>query len=268
MKCISCEFEVDPKWNYAVETNKCPRCGSDIMEADLKELLSNLDITMELLGKYPEQTKDWLLSKFNLINIGSEDLVKFIPKEYLDTVRSEAVEAELQKINQTKASGIISPDKKTVKVVLDDQESEVLIDKIQSDDKTTEFFKRAEAVKPRLDNFHSVAEKTSHIKKMVEKIKKTGSLEDELPSEIQSELSEDYMENMNAYMNQEPEIRSSISDPEVDDNIPSVVLAVANKYSGKNNQQHADIMKLKQMREKVSSSRSNFSSGGGSFSRG
>ena len=43
-------------------------------------------------------------------------------------------------------------------------EQEVSVEKIQSEERTNEFYKRAEAVKPNIEGFSSVSEKTQHLK--------------------------------------------------------------------------------------------------------
>jgi len=68
------------------------------------------------------------------------------------------------------------------------------------------------------------------------------------------------------------DIASSLSDVTIDDDIPSVVLNMANKAKGKNNNTNsADLIKLQQLQSRVSQSKQNFESGlnrgKGSFSR-
>ncbi|MGM3243113.1 hypothetical protein, partial [Bacillus cereus group sp. Bc237] len=45
----------------------------------------------------------------------------------------------------------------------------------QSEDKTNDFFKRSEAVKPGIEGYSNTAEKTQHLKSLVKQIKKQGS---------------------------------------------------------------------------------------------
>lgn len=242
MKCKSCDSEINPKWKYAVDNNTCPFCGLSIMEEELKNLLYDLRITMESLNDYSEQLDDWLLSNFNYIKTDSVNLINYIPKDQLKQglkLKNNEVEGE----------------KYIVKIKTDQGEQEVVSKKIQPDEKTNEFFKRADAIKPNLDGFSSVSEKTQHLKNMVNKIKKAsnGNTSSEvISSDMISEL-ENQIDSGES--NDSDDINSYSSDEE---EIPAFVLNMANKNSSNSN---ADLIKLQNMRAKIANSNRNFLNG-------
>lgn len=266
MKCMSCEMEINPKWKHAIDINICPFCGQGIMEEHLKNLFTTLRETMDKLQEYPSQLNDWMLSNHNYIKTDSELLPNFLPKEYV----KEIVKAEEEKDFQERKNN-----KFTVTVKTDAGEEEVVAEKIQTDEKTNEFFKRAEAIKPNLDGFQSATEKNEHLKKMVQQIKRSGSTSIDEEGGISS-ISPEMMENADpeavaeymSVMSGNESIASSLPDSG-DEEIPSVVLSMANRAAAKGgNANSADLMKLQKMHDKVAESRRNFESGGkGGFSR-
>lgn len=236
MKCKSCETEINPKWRHAIDTNKCPFCGSEIMDEELKNLFLTLTSTIEQLSKYPDQLNDWMLLNHSYVKTDSPKLVEFVPKGWgLQTNKGEA---------------------STVKITVDGEEQEVEVKKSQSDTKTNEFFKRAEVIKPNED-FKNTSEKTQHFKNMVEQIKKTGKSS---VGNGASLLVQD--EGIEALDSEELAELSSMNDltSSGEDDIPAVVLAMANsKNSSSVNQK--DLMLLQQMQNKQYSSKDNFESG-------
>lgn len=180
MKCISCEVEINPKWKHAVEINVCPFCGQHILEEHLKNLLTSLAETMAKLQSYPEQVNDWLLSNYNYIKTDSLDLPNYLPRELLKQLKKEEDERDFQERK-----------KFTVKVKTEQGEEDIEAETLQSEDKTSEFFKRAEVIKSgpngkqfKSNNqanskapkeFRNTAEKTKYLKSLKEQIEENGS---------------------------------------------------------------------------------------------
>ena len=167
MKCASCEIEINPQWRHAIDANVCPFCGSAILEEHLKNLLSTISDVMEDLLAYQDQLNDWMLSNHSYIKTNSPDLIYHIPQEMLQ-VSQKDVDFQKRKEAQDK--------KFTVKVQTEMGEEEVVVEKVQSEDKTNDFFKRAEAVKPNIEGYKNTMEKTEHLKRVVQQIKKGGSV--------------------------------------------------------------------------------------------
>lgn len=265
MKCISCEIEINPKWTHAIDRNICPFCGNDIMEGNLKNLLTTLRENMEALQKYPDQLNDWLLSNYSFIKTDSPDIGMYMPKGMLKELRKSEEERDF----------LERKEKKTIKVKTENGEEEVVTQKVQSEATTNEFFKRAEAVKPNIDGFKNTSEKTERLKELKRQIERGGS-----PvvnqNGVAGVISPEMMENADpeevaiyqSLMSGGDSISSSI-DNNYDDEIPgeNIVGALANmKNKGGN---HSDINKLQQLQNRVSESRNNFNTGSkGSFSRG
>jgi hypothetical protein len=267
MKCMSCEMEINPQWKHAIDINICPFCGQGIMEEHLKNLFTSLRKTMESLLEYPQQLNDWMLSNHNYIKTDAENLIEFVPKELLKDWKKEQEEEDfLERKNK----------KFMVKVTTESGEEEVVAEKIQSEEKTNDFFKRAEAVKPNIDGYKSPAEKTEHLKKMAQQIKRAGASALTSETGAGSFISPEMMESADPEAVAEfqslisgGEVASALPDNGGDDDIPSVVLAMANKAKGGNNDSSgADLDKLRRLQDRVSASRNNFASGAkGSFSR-
>ncbi len=272
MKCISCEMDINPKWQHAIDINVCPFCGKGIMEEHLKNSFMSLRQAMDQLNSYQNQLNDWMLSNHNYIKTDSPDLHLYIPKSYADEIRKQ-VEEEIfaDKNNQEKRK---SNDKFTVKVKTDHGEEEVVAEKIQSEEANNEFFKRAEAIKPNIDGFKSTAEKTQHLKAMAQQIKREGAtvinqsgLSSHLSPEMMEAADPEAIAEFQSLMSGN-EIASALPESSVDDEIPSVVLAMANRSKGPKDSS-ADLDKLRQQQARVAESARNFRSGAkGSFSRG
>ncbi len=145
-----------------------------------------------------------------------------------------------------------------------------MAEKIQSEEKTNEFHKRAEAVRPNIEGFKSVSEKTQHLKSLAAQIKKAGTgagVADLLGSDGEGADPEELAE-LNSMMQYDNSIASSLLDTS-DDEIPAAVLAMANSKGGMTS--NKDLVKLQQMHDRVANSRENFESGASrgknSFSR-
>jgi hypothetical protein len=250
MKCMSCESEINPKWRYAIDSNICPFCGQNVMDENLKELFSNLRVTMDALLAYPEQLNDWLLSNYEFIQTTSPLLINYVSKDQL--------KAEVEVKSKHKADEVENA-KFTVKVQTDHGEEEIMAEKIQSEERTSSFFKRAEAVKPNIDGFQSAAEKTQRLKSMASQIKRAGT-SSMMSHESMADADPEAVAEMQSLMS-DSHISSSLPSSD-DDEIPSVVLAMANRGGGKGSSHDAaDLLKLQQMHGRVSNSHSNFESG-------
>lgn len=263
MRCISCEMEIDPKWKHAIDINICPFCGQGIMDEVLRDLISVLRETMESLQKYPDQLNDWLLSNHSYIKTDSPQLPNFLPKEY--------VHSKNRKSNEDAESK-----KYTVKVMTEAGEQDVVAEKVQTEEKTNEFFKRAEAIKPNIDGFKSTEEKTAHLKKLKKQIERDGSPVLNASGAAQALISPEQMESADpeavaefqSLISGGENIASSLSDNNSDDDIPSVVLNMAARAKGSNSSNAADLQKLQKQQDKIAEARRNMSSGAkGSFSR-
>lgn len=282
MKCISCEIEINPKWKHAIDINVCPFCGNNIMNEFLKNLLSSLRDIMEKLYAYPDQLNDWMLANHNYIKTDSSNLCEYIPKEYIDKIEEVALEKayviERSKKNLDDAEDFEKRKNKKfkVKVATETGDEEVTVEKIQSEEKTNDFFKRAEAVKPNIDGFKNTAEKTQHLKTVVQQIKREGATiinksgnAGTISPEMMEMTDPETVAEMQAMISGGDMIHSSLPDSDMNDGdeIPSVVLAMASKAQGGGKNSQADLIKLQQLQGKVSGSRQKFLSGSGGFSR-
>jgi len=267
-------MEINPKWTHAIDINVCPFCGQGIMEEHLKNLFSSLRQTMDALQEYPDQLNDWMLSNHSYIKTDSPNLKQFLPQEYADEIRKqrdEEIVAE-KKISDKKAA----EKKFTVKVETEHGSEEVVAEKIQSEEATNDFFKRAEAIKPNIDKFKSPAEKTQRLKEMAQQIRREGAtvinqagLAAHLPPEMMEHADPEAVAEFQALMDG-GDVASSLPDAgDGEDAIPSIVIAMANRAKGGAKDPSADLAKLQRQQESVAESRRNFQSGAkGSFSRG
>jgi superfamily II RNA helicase len=253
MKCKSCETEINPKWKHAIDTNKCPFCGAEIMDEQLKTLFLTLSATIESLSAYPDQLNDWMLLNHSYVKTDSPTLINFLPKSIVEDLNTKLEKTTVVKVKS--ANG---------------EEEEVEVKKIQSDQKTDEFFKRAEAVRPNIDGFKNTADKTQHLKSLAAQIKKAGSSSGAaLISENDGEGADpEELAELGSMMQYDNPIASSLLDTN-DDEIPAAVLAMANSKGGLTS--NKDLLKLQQMHDRVANSRDNFESGASrgknSFSR-
>lgn len=272
MKCMSCEMEINPKWSHAIDINVCPFCGQGIMEEHLKNLFSSLRGIMEGLKDYPEQLNDWLLSNHNYIKTDSPNLKLYMPKTYIEEIRNQ-IDDEIKEEKKIETKKALEK-KSVIKVDAGNgEQQEVIVEKVQSEEKTNEFFKRAEAVKPTVEGFKSATEKTQHLKSIAQQIKREGStvinkagVADHLPPGMIDSADPEAVAEFESILNG-GEIQSSLPDNSSgDDDIPSIVLNMANR--SKNQQSQDPVAELERLQAKRDTSRRNFNSGAkGSFSR-
>lgn len=288
MKCISCEVEINPQWQHAIDMNVCPFCGKHIMEEHLKNLFTSLRETMASLQKYPDQLNDWLLSNHSYIKTDSPDIGKYMPEDMLKELKKIDDDKEFLKRKESQ--------KFTVKVKTEAGEEEVLAEKIQSEEKTNDFFKRAEVIRPVSSqqqasqggagsggSFQSPAEKTQHLKKVAQQIRREGSqgltmngASMGIPAEMLKSADPEAVAEFQSMMSG-GEITSSLDSGDGDDGVPNHILAANQALAARKGKggasNAADLLKLQQMQERVKNSRENFESGenrggkGGGFSR-
>lgn len=279
MKCVSCETEINPKWKHAIDINVCPFCGKHIMEEHLKNCVTALAAAMDAMSKYPEQLDDWLLSNHNYIKTDSPDLKSYLPKEAFKEIRKVLDEEEFQEKK-----------KSVVKIKTRDEEGnvveqEVVVEKMATDDRTQTFHDRANNMlkqeKAVDGDPKSVAAKTKDLRAVAEKIKKEVALSSKAEGGVASMMSKEMMAE--ADPEAVAEFQSMIATGDIvssslpaasdgdDDEIPSVVLAMANmKKSGgaDGGANEKDLRALANMQAKVQGGAKRLNSGKGSFSRG
>lgn len=286
MKCISCESNINPQWTHAIDMNVCPFCGKHIMEEHLKNLLATLRETMVALQSYPDQLNDWLLSNYSYIKTDSPNLANYVPQEMLKQAKRED---ELQDfIRRKEAQG----KKEIIKVKTDTGEEDVIVEKIQSEEETNEFFKRAEVIpkhaRPQNPNasptFQSPTEKTEYLKKMAQQIKKAGSQGLSvsggvtsaigIPADMLDEADPEAVAELEHIISG-GEIASSV-DSDLDDDLPGGDFILQANLAAKSKQGSSsdggynpkDAAALQKMQAKFNQSRKNISTGAkGSFSR-
>lgn len=247
MKCKSCETQINPKMTHAIEQNMCPFCGESILDEELKNLLSSLNNIMLSLSSYPEQLEDWLLSNYNFIKTDSPTLIDYVPEKLKTKVEE--------------------PKRSVVKIKTDKGEEEVIVEKTQSEETTNEFFKRADVIKPKIDGFNSIAEKTKYLKNLAQQIKKSGS-PIVTANDMQEMISPEVLDNVNqedvmemSQMLDGGSVASALATPDYEEEIPSAVLAMASKAKNKGSSSAVDLLRLQQMQDRVKNSRSNFEDG-------
>ena len=281
MKCISCETEINPKWAHAIDINVCPFCGKHIMEEHLKNCIVGLAAAMEDMQKYPDQLDDWLLSNHNYIKTNSPNLKNFLPKDVIKEMRKELDDEEFHE------------KKKTVeKIKVSDgmggfTEEEVIVEKVQSDNKTKSFHDRANNMlkqeKAVEGEPKSVTEKTRHYKAMADKIKqeaaihaKEGGMASMTSPEMMSQADPEAVADFQSMISTGDIVASGLPATSTadgdDDEIPSVVLAMASiKKSGgatDGGANEKDLAALRNMQAKIQGGAKRLNSGKGSFSRG
>lgn len=286
MKCISCESEINPKWVHAVEINVCPFCGKHIMEEHLKNLFSSLRETMENLSTYPDQLNDWMLSNHNYIKTDSPQIGLYMPKKMVEDLKRIEDDKDFQKRKEAQ--------KFTVKVKTENGEEEVMAEKIQSEETTNDFFKRAEVIKAPSVNvnpnpspnaapvFHSPAEKTNHLKKVAQQIRRAGSqglVSDGssmmLPAHMLENADPEAVAEFQSMISSGDLVASSLPDSGGgDDDVPDFILAAnqaaAANRTGGSDTNAKDLAALQRLQSKISRSRNtmvNGTGGKGSFSR-
>jgi hypothetical protein len=250
MKCISCEVVIDPKWKFAIDNNACPFCGQIIMEEELKVLLTTLGEAMIGLSKYPEQLNDWLFSNHNYIKTDSPEIQKFLPQARQQRVpvhNNEEAKEEIIKVKNDRG-----------------EEEEVLTKKIKSDADASDFFKRAGHIKKNGPQT-SMAERTSFLKEMKEKIEKAGITGGSV--DMNDDMDSEYVGETGELFSEENSVASSFAPNMDDEELPAVVRAMVNKNGGMQTNSK-DVQKLQEMLHKSADSSNRMNSGLGSFSRG
>lgn len=284
MKCISCETEINPKWKHAIDINVCPFCGKHIMEEHLKNCIAGLAAAMEDMQKYQEQLDDWLLSNHSYIKTDSPNLKFYLPKEAIKELRKEIDDEEFLEKKKTIVR-IKTPDGDGNII-----EQDVEVEKVQSDAKTASFHERAQGNLNKKDKREkvvteepkSVVEKTKHYREMAARIKQEttealgeGGVVSMISPQMLDQADPETVADFQSMINTGDIVASGLPPASSgdDDEIPSVVLAMANmrKQGGNSDGGGAnekDLAALRNMQAKVQNSAKKLSSGKGSFSRG
>lgn len=227
---MSCNSPINPKWKFAIENNVCPCCGKQIMEEELKNLLSQLsNVINSLSEKFSNQIDAWMLDNFNYIKTTSPRIVDFLPKDYKR-------QADLPQ-------QVIAAESSNENINNENQDGSVLVKK-QSDEETSKFFRNAEV--------NGAITKASELKRLVSQIKNENP---EMARHVaQQDDSDDFEKDVDDAWG-------------IDEDIPASVLAFANQASSKQNNDGAfnqkDAARLQQLQRKTSAARNTILSGGG-----
>src|SRR5215469_7308260 len=104
MKCQSCQANIPPEWVAAIQKNCCPGCGKDIMNEEMKVLLSELTAAMEKMPNDNVGLAGWIVSNYELRKIGTaEPTQKFhkpIPSQKMVKKTEELSQEEIENIPQ------------------------------------------------------------------------------------------------------------------------------------------------------------------------
>lgn len=252
MKCKTCEGEVPPKFAHAILVNICPLCGNEIMDVELQTALKEIKTAMGALESYPQEIFDWLKSNYNLYSLQdveakvkeTEDRLGESHRKILESARSPVA-----------TSGRVTTEKMAqAQVELDKDGNQIAGDSLQSSAQTNKFFRHSERT---LNN-------QDHIKKMISQIKKSGSptlLDEEggsgviTPDMVEAMGaidSEDMAELHAAFGTDVNNISSGLDGDSSDyeDEIPSIVMNMANKASGGQGMNQRDLAKLQNLQNK------------------
>ena len=284
MKCISCETEINPKWKHAIDINVCPFCGKHIMEEHLKNCIAGLAAAMEDMQKYPEQLDDWLLSNHAYIKTDSPNLKFYLPKDAIKELRKEIDDEEFLEKKKTIVR-IKTPDGDGNII-----EQDVEVEKVQSDSKTASFHERAQGNLNKKDKRDkavaeepkSVVEKTRNLREMAARIKQEttealgeGGVVSMISPQMLDQADPEEVADFESMISTGDIVASGLPPQSSgdDDEIPSVVLAMANmrKQGGggaDGGANEKDLAALRNMQSKVQNGAKKLSSGKGSFSRG
>lgn len=269
MKCISCSLDINPQWKHAIDINVCPFCGKHIMEEHLKNLLNSLRGTMDELQSYSAQLDDFLLSNYNYIKTDSENLKNYLPKETIKELRKEIDDAEF-----------LEKKRSVVKIKTPEGEQEVVVEQLQTDNKTQTFHERAHNMlkqdKVVDGDPKSVVEKTKDLRALKERIEREGAAaleEGGMASMISPSMltnaDPEAVANFRAEIEGADIIASGLPDTSSgdDDEIPSVVLNMASRAKKGGGSNDKDLDTLREMESRVQKAQKRLSSGKGGFSR-
>lgn len=266
MKCKSCQGEVSPKFAHAIAINMCPLCGEAIMEPELQNALKNLKTAMEISALYPDEVFDWLKSNYNLIKQSvMDDAMRALEATVESKVATQVETIKATYYKPTPKSGKGSTTTDSNEVAVDKDGNQLEGETIQSQEMTNKFMKNA--------GVNKMVERNEHYKKIVNEIKKNGApaLIDEnggsgvVTPDMLKALDADETEELQAYFGSEPGVSSSLDgDYDDDDDIPSVVLGMANqaKRAQGGNYNPKDIAALQEIHGKAKKASRALSSGG------
>lgn len=260
MKCKSCQGDVPPKFAHAIAVNMCPLCGSEIMEPELQETLVNLKTAMEATSQYSEEIFDWLNSNYNLIQQSVMDQkIKELEISFKDEASNMMATMKAQSIPKTGRSLDISEE-----LMADKDGNQISGEAIQDPSITNKFMINA--------GVNKMVERNDHYKKIVSEIKKNGApaLMDEsgragvvTPDMLQSLDSEDAEEFQNI-LDKEYGVASGLdNDYDDGDEIPSVVMNMANQVkSSKAGYSAKDMAALERLQSNAKKASRAMGSGG------
>lgn len=255
MKCKSCQGEVPPKFAHAILINMCPLCGDTIMDETLQISLKALKEAMCAVAFYPQEIFDWLKSNYGLY---SEEEVAAKLKE-VEAKTTEAVKASYagKVVHNNKV--LPNPSEPTKQIELDKDGNQIAGPSLQANEQTNKFFKNAAANKA-LDN-------QQHYQKLAKEIRKNGSPALLSEGGAAGVITPDMAESMGEVDPVElAELRAAFGDTDVnsgldpsdidyEDEIPSIVMNMANKASGGQGMNQKDLLKLQNLQHKSASAK-------------
>lgn len=257
MKCQSCEEEVPSKFQYAIATNCCPLCGQQIMEPELQKILSSLREVMAEAASmdYQPAAFDWLHSNFKLISTDGDEYRAL--QEELTKVKQELQEAKEKYTKPVPRSGKANSMQAPIdspQMGVDDEGHAVQLegDSIQDPERTQLFMNRASAAK--------MNERNNHFKKIVNQIKKSGTVSSSgngdigiITPEMIMAASPEEVEEMEAMLSGGlPNVASSISSDYDDDELPPIAESLIAMGSGKQSADYnaKDVAALQKLQSK------------------
>lgn len=75
MKCKSCREDVPSKFAHAISVNICPLCGSEIMDAQLQNIIGELKSSFDKGAEYMEDIENWIFSNYSFKKIKDTEIV-------------------------------------------------------------------------------------------------------------------------------------------------------------------------------------------------
>jgi hypothetical protein len=76
-KCNGCGISITPEWVDAIYNNRCPACGSSIMDPETEELLLSLSEAMTQMKADPICLAGWIVSNYYLKKVGTGEPTEF-----------------------------------------------------------------------------------------------------------------------------------------------------------------------------------------------
>jgi len=118
MKCISCSHPIPMEFSFAIDTNRCPKCGSKLIDSKVKSLFKKMDAFVKEGNDLVDLAKWFIDTQLQNENTKDDDPIDedveytSAPRKDKKAIKKASDKEEVaEKGNQSKEGPLMDPDR-------------------------------------------------------------------------------------------------------------------------------------------------------------